>query len=162
MWTGGLYRGVPHDRHRNAVYNFQIGVSRGRRTASRGLLARVPQRLHMASSQPYAADCLLWSEQMEGFGGPRPASPTIAGLCAGVLRADPYNPVAIAAQALTGQALASIERRQGERTDITSSARLTKSGVLKALDLGSRAVTPLRSLVTNFPQHDRMRRETRN
>ena len=44
--TGGLYRRVPHDRHRNEPSSFQIGVSGGRRMASSGILAPVLQRLH--------------------------------------------------------------------------------------------------------------------
>ena len=52
MCTGGLYRRVPHDRHRNEPSSFHIGVSRGRRMASSGMLARVLQRLHSISIQP--------------------------------------------------------------------------------------------------------------
>jgi hypothetical protein len=52
MFTCGEYRGVLHDRHFNAASSFQIGVSRGRRMASSGRLARVSQRLHTTSSRP--------------------------------------------------------------------------------------------------------------
>jgi hypothetical protein len=41
------------DRHFSAASSFQIGVSRGRHIASRGMLARVLQRWHSTSSQPY-------------------------------------------------------------------------------------------------------------
>jgi hypothetical protein len=44
--TGGECRGVRHDRHFSAASSFQIGVSRGRRTASSGMLALVSQRWH--------------------------------------------------------------------------------------------------------------------
>jgi len=53
MCTGGAYRPFLHDRHFKAASRFQIGVSRGRRMASRGMLARVRQRWHWTSSQPY-------------------------------------------------------------------------------------------------------------
>jgi hypothetical protein len=53
MCTGGEYRGVPHDRHFSAASSFQIGVLRGRRMCSSGMLALVSQRLHLTSSQPY-------------------------------------------------------------------------------------------------------------
>jgi hypothetical protein len=36
------------------------------------------QRAKEASREADAAECLLWSEQMEGFGGPAQPSPTIA------------------------------------------------------------------------------------
>jgi len=35
MCTGGEYRGVRQNRHFNAASTFQIGVSRGRRIASK-------------------------------------------------------------------------------------------------------------------------------
>jgi hypothetical protein len=41
--TGGLYRRVPQERHRNEPSSFQIGVSRGRRMASSGMLALISQ-----------------------------------------------------------------------------------------------------------------------
>src|SRR6266404_826734 len=41
MCTGGAYRPFLHDRHFSAASSFQIGVSRGRRIASSGMLARV-------------------------------------------------------------------------------------------------------------------------
>jgi hypothetical protein len=43
------------DRHFNAASSFQIGVSRGLRTCSRGMLASVSQRWHLTCSQPIAA-----------------------------------------------------------------------------------------------------------
>jgi hypothetical protein len=52
MCTGGAYRPFLHDRHFSAASSFQIGVSRGRRIASSGMLARVLQRWHSTSSQP--------------------------------------------------------------------------------------------------------------
>jgi hypothetical protein len=52
MCTGGEYRGVRHDRHFSAASSFQIGVSRGRRTCSSGMLASVWQRRHLTWSQP--------------------------------------------------------------------------------------------------------------
>src|SRR5260370_30491017 len=36
------------------------------------------QRAREAAREADAAECLLWSEQMEGFGGPAQPSPTIA------------------------------------------------------------------------------------
>ena len=36
------------------------------------------QRAKEAAREADAAECLLWSEQMEGFGGPAQPSPTIA------------------------------------------------------------------------------------
>jgi hypothetical protein len=36
------------------------------------------QRARRAAREADAAECLLWSEQMEGFGGPAQPSPTIA------------------------------------------------------------------------------------
>ena len=36
------------------------------------------QRAKDAAREADAAECLLWSEQMEGFGGPAQPSPTIA------------------------------------------------------------------------------------
>jgi hypothetical protein len=52
MCAGGPYRGVLHARHLSAASSFQIGVSRGRRMASSGMLARVSQRWHITTSQP--------------------------------------------------------------------------------------------------------------
>jgi hypothetical protein len=52
MCTGGENRGMRHDRHLSAASSFQIGVSRGRRMASSGRLARVSERLHITSSRP--------------------------------------------------------------------------------------------------------------
>jgi hypothetical protein len=52
MWTGGAYLPFLHERHFNAASSFQIGVSRGRRTASSGMLASVSQRWHLTCSQP--------------------------------------------------------------------------------------------------------------
>ncbi|WP_244608663.1 hypothetical protein [Bradyrhizobium algeriense] len=52
MRTGGAERPLRQDRHFNEASSFQIGVSRGRRMASSGRLARVLQRLHSTSSQP--------------------------------------------------------------------------------------------------------------
>ena len=52
MRTGGAERPFRHDRHFRDASSFQIGVSRGRRMASSGKLARVLQRLHSTSSQP--------------------------------------------------------------------------------------------------------------
>ena len=49
---GGACCPFRHDRHFNEASSFQIGVSRGRRMASSGRLARVLQRLHSTSSQP--------------------------------------------------------------------------------------------------------------
>jgi len=40
MCRGGAYGPVSHDRHFSAASSFQIGVSRGRRIASSGRLAR--------------------------------------------------------------------------------------------------------------------------
>jgi endonuclease YncB( thermonuclease family) len=53
MCTGGAYRPFWHDRHLNAASSFQIGVSRGHRIASSGMLPRVLQRWHSTSSHPY-------------------------------------------------------------------------------------------------------------
>jgi hypothetical protein len=53
IFRGGAYRPLLHDRHFRAVSSFQIGVWRGRRIASRGMLARVLQRWHSTSSQAY-------------------------------------------------------------------------------------------------------------
>ena len=39
MYTGGAYLPLRHDRHFNEASSFQIGVSQGRLTASRGMLA---------------------------------------------------------------------------------------------------------------------------
>jgi hypothetical protein len=36
------------------------------------------ERARLASREADAAECLLWSEQMEGFGGPAQPSPTVA------------------------------------------------------------------------------------
>ena len=52
MCTGGACRPFLHDRHFRAASSFQIGVSRGRRMALSGRLARVLHRLHSTSSQP--------------------------------------------------------------------------------------------------------------
>ena len=52
MWTGGAERPFRHDRHLSEASSFQIGVSRGRRMASRGRLARVLHLLHSTSSHP--------------------------------------------------------------------------------------------------------------
>jgi hypothetical protein len=46
MYTGGAYRPFRHDRHFSDASSFQTGVSRGRRIASNGRLARVLHRLH--------------------------------------------------------------------------------------------------------------------
>jgi hypothetical protein len=40
--------------------------------------ARARQQAEKADREADAAECLLWSEQMEGFGGPAQPSPTIA------------------------------------------------------------------------------------
>jgi hypothetical protein len=40
MCTGGAYGPFFHDRHFSAASSFKIGVSRGRRIASSGMLAR--------------------------------------------------------------------------------------------------------------------------
>jgi hypothetical protein len=52
MCTGGLSRRVSHERHLSTASSFQIGESRGRRMASRGMLASVSQRPHFRLSQP--------------------------------------------------------------------------------------------------------------
>jgi hypothetical protein len=52
MWDGRAWRPFLHDRHYSGASSFQIGISRGRRMAFRGRLARVLQRLHSTSSQP--------------------------------------------------------------------------------------------------------------
>jgi hypothetical protein len=52
MCTGGAYPPFLHDRHFNAASSFQIGVSRGRRIASSGMLASVSQRWHLTCNQP--------------------------------------------------------------------------------------------------------------
>jgi hypothetical protein len=44
MCTGGAYRPFLHDRHFSEASSFQSGVSRGRRIASSGKLARILQR----------------------------------------------------------------------------------------------------------------------
>jgi hypothetical protein len=59
MCTGGAYRPFLHDRHFRAASSFQIGVSRERRIASSGKFARVRQRWHSTSSQPYGAHAPL-------------------------------------------------------------------------------------------------------
>jgi hypothetical protein len=49
---GGAYRPFLHDRHFSAASSFQIGVSRGRRIASSGMLALVSQRRPIGN-QPF-------------------------------------------------------------------------------------------------------------
>jgi hypothetical protein len=70
----GAYRGVLHERHLSAASSFQIGVSRGRRIASSGRLARVSQRWHITSSQPYPP---LRHCAMVGDGCAGPPKPSI-------------------------------------------------------------------------------------
>jgi hypothetical protein len=41
-------------------------------------LQRARERAEQAAREADAAECLLWSAQMEGFGGPAQPSPTIA------------------------------------------------------------------------------------
>jgi hypothetical protein len=53
--AGGAYRPFLHDQHFSADSSFQIGVACGRRIASSEMLARVLQRWHSTSSQPYSA-----------------------------------------------------------------------------------------------------------
>jgi hypothetical protein len=50
MCTGGEYRGVRHDLHFSAASSFHIGVSRGRRMQSSGMLASVLHRWHRTCS----------------------------------------------------------------------------------------------------------------
>jgi hypothetical protein len=50
LCTGGEYRGILQDRHLSAASSFQIGV-RGRRTASKEMLARVSHLRHFTSIQ---------------------------------------------------------------------------------------------------------------
>ena len=47
------------------------------------------QRAKEAAREADAAECLLWSEQMEGFGGPAQPSPTIAQCLNGGYGGDP-------------------------------------------------------------------------
>jgi hypothetical protein len=74
MCTGGAYRGVLQARHLSAASSFQIGVSRGRRMASSGRLARASQRRHITSSQPYPPlrHCVIVGEGCAG-----PPNPSI-------------------------------------------------------------------------------------
>jgi len=46
--------------------------------AARELAPYMRERPREADREADAAECLLWSEQMEGFGGPAQPSPTIA------------------------------------------------------------------------------------
>jgi hypothetical protein len=72
MCTGGAYRPFLHDRHFSAASTFQIGVSRGRRIASSGMLARVLQWWHSTSSQPYpplVPEPSTWAMLRLGFAG---------------------------------------------------------------------------------------------
>src|SRR5258708_11019682 len=63
MCTGGEYRGVRQDRHFSAASSFQIGISRGRRIASSGRLARVLQRWHSTpETRPLVAFAGIWTE----------------------------------------------------------------------------------------------------
>src|SRR6516225_1138306 len=41
-------------------------------------LQRARERAELAAREADAAECLLWSAQMEGFGGPAQPSPTVA------------------------------------------------------------------------------------
>jgi len=50
--TGGAERPFRQDLHFSEASSFQIAVSRGRRMATSGRLARVLQRLHSTSNQP--------------------------------------------------------------------------------------------------------------
>ena len=59
------------------------GKSRGRLFGDRVMGARISARhareqATKAAREADAAECLLWSEQMEGFGGPAQPSPTLA------------------------------------------------------------------------------------
>jgi hypothetical protein len=59
------------------------GKSRGRLFGDRVIGARISARYAReqairAAREADAAECLLWSEQMEGFGGPAQPSPTLA------------------------------------------------------------------------------------
>jgi hypothetical protein len=59
------------------------GKSRGRLFGDRVMGAKISARnareqATKAAREADAAECLLWSEQMEGFGGPAQPSPTIA------------------------------------------------------------------------------------
>jgi hypothetical protein len=55
MCTGGAYRPFLHDLHFSAASSFQIGVLRGRRIASSGMLASVSQRWHLTCKPAVSA-----------------------------------------------------------------------------------------------------------
>jgi hypothetical protein len=52
MCTGGAWRPLRQERHFSDASSFHSGVSRGRRMADSGRLARVLQLTHSTSSQP--------------------------------------------------------------------------------------------------------------
>jgi hypothetical protein len=63
--------------------NHRMGTTRRRVFGDRVRGAQVRaeharERARQAAREADAAECLLWSEQMEGFGGPAQPSPTIA------------------------------------------------------------------------------------
>jgi len=51
------------------------------------------ERAREAVREADAAECLLWSEQMEGFGGPAQPSPTIAQCLNGGYARGKFEPV---------------------------------------------------------------------
>ena len=77
--TGDAWRPFRHERHFSEASSFQIGVSRGRRMAFSGRLARVLQRLHSTSSQasPPLRHCPIVGD---GCAGP-PCGSTKLPLC---------------------------------------------------------------------------------
>ena len=65
--TGGACRPFRHDRHFNEASSFQIGVSRGRRMASSGRLARLAAiTFHLKPAPPWRHCAIVG----EGCAGP--------------------------------------------------------------------------------------------
>jgi hypothetical protein len=68
--TDGAQRPLRQDRHFSETSSFHIGVSRGRRMASSGRLARVMQRLHSTRASQPAVEAL--TDRGRRLGRPSP------------------------------------------------------------------------------------------
>jgi hypothetical protein len=86
------------------------------------------QRAKEAAREADAAECLLWSEQMEGFGGPAQPSPTIAQCLNGGYGGDPtmahVEDDACAAIGIKADAAAAPRRKRAKKYRIVGYARL--------------------------------------